>query len=102
MEECKGCEHYNKDDGTCGAFECNGLECPDLPCEDYWIFTFGCGHDHAGKYVKIRGTFKQARNKMFKKYGDKWCWQYSEKEWERMKNDPNRIYGMETELEVIE
>lgn len=98
--ECKGCEHL-KDD-VCGAFECNGTECPELPCEKYWIFTFGCGQPHGGKYVKIRGTYSQARRKMFKKYGNKWCFQYSEKEWNDMLNDPNRRHGMETELEVIE
>ncbi len=30
--ECNECK-YILNDGTCGAFECNGLECPELPCE---------------------------------------------------------------------
>ena len=30
--ECETCK-YMMEDGTCGAFECNGLECPKLPCE---------------------------------------------------------------------
>lgn len=101
MDECKGCEHLTED-GTCGAFECNGLECPELPCEEYWIFTFGYGQQHAGKYVKIRGTYEQARKKMFEKYGKGWSFQHSEKEWEEFKNNPDRWWPMETELEVIE
>lgn len=70
--------------------------------KEWWIFTFGCGQKHAGHYVKISGTFAEARKKMFEKYGDEWCFQYSEEEWEKMKNDKNRWWSMETELEVIE
>lgn len=69
---------------------------------EYWIFTFGCGQPHAGKYVKIRGSYYEARQKMITHYGKEWCFQYSEKDWENMKNDPNRWYPLETELEVIE
>lgn len=68
----------------------------------YWYFTFGCGQEHGGKYVKIKGTFASARYRMVEKYEDKWSMQYSEKEWEAMKNDSNRFWDMETELEVIE
>lgn len=35
-------------------------------------------------------------------YGAKWAFQYPEEEWERLKNDPNRRWPVETELEVIE
>lgn len=69
---------------------------------EWWIFTFGCGQENAGKYVKIRGTFQEARAKMFEKYGEEWAFQYSEKNWEEMKADKTRMYRMETELEVIE
>ena len=48
-----------------------------------WIFTFGYGQQHQGKYVKISGTFGEAREKMFKKYGPEWAFQYSEEEWEK-------------------
>lgn len=99
---CEGCEYHNKEEDVCTAFECNGIECPTLPCERYWIFTFGSGQQHAGKYVKIRGTHNQARKKMFEKYGEDWCFQYSEKKWKEMEEDPNRFWPMETELEVIE
>lgn len=52
---------------------------------EYWIFTFGSGQEHAGKYVKIRGTHNQARKKMFEKYGKDWGFQYSEKRWKKKK-----------------
>lgn len=35
-----------------------------------WIFTFGCGQEHAGHYVKIHGTYDEARAEMFRRYGD--------------------------------
>lgn len=69
---------------------------------EYWIFTFGSGQQHAGYYVKIRGTFDEARKKMFEKYGKDWGFQYSEEQWEKLKNNPNRWWPMEKELEVIE
>lgn len=69
--------------------------------KQWWIFTFGCGQRHEGKYVKIYGTYSEARNKMFDKYGKEWGFQHSEKEWESFKNDPNRWWPMEEELEVI-
>lgn len=99
---CEQCEYYNTDEGNCGAFECNGTECPDLPCEAWWIFTFGCGQRYAGRYVKIRGTFNGARQKMIDKYGLDWGFQYSEKTWEEYERDTKRLWPMETELEVIE
>jgi hypothetical protein len=41
-----------------------------------WIFTFGYGHAYPGGYVKIKGTFNNARTKMFKWFGNKWAFQY--------------------------
>ena len=70
--------------------------------EQWWVFTFGCGQPHAGYYVKIRGTFAEAREKMVKKYGIKWAFQRSWEEWEKIVNDPDRWYPLEEELEVIE
>ena len=69
--------------------------------EGWWYFTFGCGQQHAGRYVKIWGTLMDARDRMFERYGAKWSFQYSEKVWNKMKNDPNRFWPMETELETI-
>lgn len=71
--------------------------------QKWWIFTFGCGHRFAGCYVKIYGTFSEARKKMCDKHGDKWAFQYSEENWNAMKNDIHRMFPMEnTVLEVIE
>lgn len=67
-----------------------------------WRFTFGCGQLHAGYCQPILGTFSTARNKMFEMYGDAWCFQYSENEWERIKNDPKRFWPMEKDLELVE
>ena len=98
---CDGCE-YLMEDETCGAFECRGLECPDLPCEKWWVFTFGSGQKHAGYYVRIQGTFEAARKKMIEKYGKQWAFQYSQDEWSGLENDPDRPYPLEKLLETIE
>ena len=50
------------------------------PKRDYWYFTFGCGQEHAHTYVKIFGTFGEARTVMFDKYGPRWSFQYSAQE----------------------
>lgn len=70
--------------------------------DEWWVCTFGSGQIHAGYYVKIKGTYIEARQKMFERYGNKWAFQYSWEEWERRKKDPYRMYPMEKELEVIE
>lgn len=80
----------------------------DLMCDnklpeeksEEWIFTFGYGQQHAGKCVRIKGTFGEARAKMFELFGEKWCFQYSAEEWDEMKNDPNRMYPMEEEMQI--
>lgn len=62
-----------------------------------WIFTFGCGQQNEGYYVKIFGTFSEARQKMFDRYGNKWGFQYSEDEWNEYVKKAEaralRIYG---------
>lgn len=67
-----------------------------------WRFTFGDNHAHPGYCQPIIGTFQSARHKMFELYGDQWCMQYSEKEWNEIENDPDRYWEMEEDLEVIE
>lgn len=47
-----------------------------------WYFTFGCGQEHAGYYVKITAPYNIARGIMFKKYGSKWSFQYGDNEYE--------------------
>lgn len=68
---------------------------------DEWIFTFGCGQPLAGKCVRISGSYGDARKKMCSVFGDKWAFQYSVEEWEKMKIDPNRKWPMEEELDLI-
>lgn len=68
---------------------------------EWWYFTFGAGHEHAGTYVRIQGSYNSARDKMFEKYGSKWAFQYPESEWKKMVNNKHRLYSLETELEVI-
>ena len=68
---------------------------------EWWYFTFGYGQEHEGHYVRIKGTFSEARRKMLDKYGQAWGFQYSEKQWKDwVKKCPP--YLIETELEVIE
>ena len=70
-----------------------------------YIFTFGSGQEHGGHYVKIKGTFHSAREEMFRRYGDKWSFQYPiEKwnaDWEEIEKASSWI-RRQTELEVEE
>ena len=66
--------------------------------EEY-IFTFGYGHKYEGYCVRIAGDYATARSKMVEKFGLNWAFQYSSKEWEKLKKDPHRFWNMETELD---
>lgn len=44
--------------------------------ESDFIFTFGMGQPHAGRFVRIHGTFNSAREEMFRRHGPVWCGQY--------------------------
>lgn len=66
--------------------------------EEYWVFTFGLGHENGGHYVKIYGSYYEARDKMINKYGTGWAFQYSESEWNKLKSIG---HATETLLEVI-
>lgn len=68
--------------------------------EENWIFTFGCGQVNKGHFVRIHGTFSEARRKMYEKYGDKWSFQYSEKEWEDWCKNAPKYIPRETEMYV--
>ena len=70
--------------------------------EEYWIFTFGSGQKHEGRYTKIKGTFNSARQKMFERYGRAWAFQYSEEEWLNWLAQKPHWVEAETLLEVIE
>lgn len=47
-----------------------------------WIFTFGFGHVATGevplrnRFVRIRGTFEEARTEMVRRFGRTWAFQY--------------------------
>jgi hypothetical protein len=58
--------------------------------KENWYFTFGFGHENRNGYVKIYGTFSEAREEMFKRYGQKWSMQYNES---NFKGQPEK-YGL--------
>jgi hypothetical protein len=48
-----------------------------------WIFTFGYGHVHpetgeslAERFVRIPGTYSDARREMARRFGMRWAFQY--------------------------
>ena len=51
-----------------------------------WIFTFGFGHEDAelgplrSCFVRIRGTFNEAREQMVQRFGRNWSMQYKSEE----------------------
>lgn len=47
----------------------------------WWYFTFGCGHFHRGKYVRLEGTCDETRDRMIALFGNGWSTQYSERQW---------------------
>lgn len=53
--------------------------------EREWIFTFGFKHIHSGtqmrdRFVRIRGTFEDARAVMVQRFGKTWAFQYESEE----------------------
>lgn len=52
--------------------------------EQWYIFTFGSGRPNGGHYVKFFGTYGSARQQMFDTYGEKWGFQYSQEEWDKV------------------
>jgi hypothetical protein len=56
-------------------------------------FTFGSGQQHAGCYVVIPApTPDEAREEMMNRFGNKWSFQYSEKEWNENGKPLHEIY----------
>jgi len=51
-----------------------------------WIFTFGFGHVATGdvplrnRFVRIRGTYEEARTEMLRRFGRTWAFQYESEE----------------------
>jgi hypothetical protein len=67
-----------------------------------FIFTFGCGQKHSGYCQPIFAPdYMTARRKMFELYDDKWAFMYFNEKWEEMKNNPRRLFKLETELEPV-
>jgi hypothetical protein len=60
--------------------ESKGNAVQALPVKSNWYFTFMQKQEYKNRYVKIFGTFFEAREKMVKAFGDQWCIQYSEEE----------------------
>jgi len=42
-----------------------------------WFFSFGYGHAHPNKFVRIHGTQNSSRAEMFRRYKAKWSFQYA-------------------------
>jgi hypothetical protein len=45
--------------------------------EQEWLFTFGSGQQHDGRFVRITGTHDSARARMVEVFGTAWCDQYT-------------------------
>lgn len=69
--------------------------------KQWWIFTFGYGQKHEGHYVKIYGTFDDARQKMFDRFGKDWSFQYTLQDWQDWENRRPPYLPIETMLEEI-
>lgn len=48
-----------------------------------WFFTFCCDdEEHCNDCVVFEGTYGEAREKMWDRFGSHWAFQYSEEEFE--------------------
>ena len=61
---------------------CKALNSSDEP-KDWYVFTFGYGQEHKGKFVRFYGTYGEAQAQMCDRFGDKWAFQYRMDEWLR-------------------
>ena len=48
--------------------------------EEEWIFTFMQKDERKNNFVIIKGSYGEVRAEMFKRFGDKWAFQYGSKE----------------------
>lgn len=51
-----------------------------------WYFTFGVGSRFRKHYVCLSGTVDETRADMFAHFGDKWCMQYREEDFQAIKD----------------
>ncbi len=63
-------------------------------------FTFGCGIDNPNRncYVVIKGKTLEAREEMFKRFGKKWAFQYTESQWVDQKHPISGKIGTQAEI----
>lgn len=59
---------------------CPCLDQPEQEPSQEWLFTFGSGQQHDGRFVRITGTHASARARMVEVFGTAWCDQY---DWRR-------------------
>jgi len=60
-----------------------------------YYFTFGFGQPHENGFYIIRATdYGSARSEMFRLFGDKWAFQYSETEWFKGGISQQEKYGL--------
>ena len=65
----------------------------------WYVFTFGIGVPNGGRFVRVYGTYEEARNQMFETYGRAWAFQYAEGQWKQVLRDSKeRGYPVETEM----
>ena len=67
----------------------------------WFVFTFGAGQFNEGKFVKVYGTYSEARQKMVNKYDREWAFQYTLEEWTDWLAKKPKWLPVETLLEEI-
>jgi hypothetical protein len=65
----------------------------------WWIFTFLDRKSDEEKPVKVYGTYEEARKEVFKKYGNKYVFVYTEEEWNEINKNP--LCWPVPELEIL-
>jgi hypothetical protein len=66
-----------------------------------WYFTFVNGQELQGYAFPIAARDEVvARREMFKLHGEKWAFCYCEDNWNAIKNDTERTYTLEQELQI--
>lgn len=50
-----------------------------------YYFTFGVSHPYGDYVVPVVGNYEEARRKMLSVFGTKWCSQYHEDDYDRLK-----------------
>lgn len=64
----------------------------------WYVFTFGYGQKHEGRFVRIFGTYAEARQEMIDRFGIEWAFQYSQEEWDAWEKRRPSYVPAETEL----